>query len=188
MNAAFGLRVVLKIMSILVCSSVWGQVCSSTDPVLLSALRGREDFVRYLCSAPNFACPTDLLSGLIETAVLHLTPPTTPTNKKLTGETEVFCRVLPSRKGSQFPTLIFSLRPTQAKLIAEDWERGLKILRTSRNGRLVLEGRALIEPQTLERYLLEWNGVTYEEYCRTCFRVELNASGRRETLRPVVCE
>lgn len=74
------------------------------------------------------------------------------------------------------------------QVIAEDWERGLKVLQTASNGRLILESRALVEPLWLERYRLGWDGVKDEEFRRMCFRVCRDESDKREILKPVVCE
>lgn len=173
---------------LLVCvhCSVWGQSCLPADQMLLAALRDREDFVDYVCPNALSGCGPAALSALIETAVLNLRVHLI--GKSAGRQMDVFCRVLPRRKGYQFPTLIFRIRGQKIDLVAEDWERGLKVSPVTKNGLSTLEGRALIEPTMLERYRFTWDGAQYKKGQEKCFRVRVGATNTREVLNSIVCE
>jgi hypothetical protein len=164
---------------------VGAEPCSSSDPRLLNALAENLDFMSYVCPPGSHGCGKEQLPTKITARQLRLSPAVVPTDQKRSGTSCVVSAIV---KGSQFPTLIFAASDETIRLVAEDWERGLKPLAKVRNGKFVLEGRSSPTPGELELYQLEWRDGKYEEYMRKCFHVLPGGKSGLDRMTPTKCE
>lgn len=157
------------------------QPCSTNDAALMTKLVEHEEFIEYICPTEKRDCGIDRIGQKIEIKAVQLSPA-----KSQMKEGEV-CMIMPIKKGRQFPTLVFESSSASSKLIAEDWDSGLKVLPKICNGMYVLEGRAIPEPGVLEVYRLKWKQTSYSEYSRKCYRVPSSGGNAPDKLTPAPC-
>lgn len=182
MKKTYQIRATL-VMLILVNWPAAAQLCSATDDRLLSSLESKDDFINYICPEGRQDCHGERILQKIEIQPIQLSPITSTSANK-----EATCIVAPITKGKQFPSLVFLSSTETVNLIAEDWDRGLKVIHEVRKGKFVLEGRTIPGPDELEVYRLEWRKGGYEEYMRRCYRIRTILGAKRVKLIRVECQ
>lgn len=131
---------------------------------IFRALREKEELVSYVCPNGEVGCSLAEFSSRMRLERIVLGP--------TSGLTAHLCAFVatPDIKGRQFPTFIVESTDPGVRLLAEDWETGLKLVPSVvRHGYYVLEGRSLPSPERVDVYRLERINNRYREFRRKCF-------------------